>query len=575
MRRPALRIPALALAALLASSAAWIAAGPAPVAAAAPVPRIAAGFQHSLAIDDSGNVWAFGDNAYGQIGDGTTTRRFAPVMVYTATSARKAVSVAAGDSHSLILLSDRTVWAFGANPSSSLSTSSSAAKILSAAPVRLQNGGTLSGAVAIGAGGTSSAALLADGSVVVWGKALRPTAVQLDGAGQALKGLVGVSVGTAQVVVLKSDGTVYQTDAASPAKARQVLVHSGAGEAPLAGIASVSAGKGFAVAVSRSGLLYSFGSAASGVLGRDTGGTSDPVAGPVLAAAGGEPLSGVASADCGPDHVVAVLAAGSLMGWGYADGGRLGRTLSGTIPYPVPVALSGASEVAVGNRHVLARSSTGTVWAFGSNAVGQADGESQGVLDPHVVTMTTNLWLNLSPTIKVVKVTETSISLSWRSSDLYVDNIRGFLIRWSRPDGTVGETFEMPEKTRGVTLGNLQPGTNHTIRVVALGAGAAAEEAPAIVVQTLPGVTPSISPDATPGATGEATPGEGTPAPATPTPTGGPDASAISEDLAATYRGILNTVLLAGVVLAVVAVALKVIAWRAAHRDVVRKDRDG
>ena len=42
---------------------------------------IAAGLYHSLALKQDGTVWAWGDNDYGQLGDGTTEDRSTPVQV--------------------------------------------------------------------------------------------------------------------------------------------------------------------------------------------------------------------------------------------------------------------------------------------------------------------------------------------------------------------------------------------------------------------------------------------------------------------------------------------------------------
>ncbi|KRE21939.1 RCC1 domain-containing protein [Paenibacillus sp. Soil522] len=70
----------------------------------------AGGRSHNLALKSDGTVWAWGDNDYGQLGDGTTTRRYPPVQVQGLGSV---ATIAAGTSHSLALKSDGTVWAWG------------------------------------------------------------------------------------------------------------------------------------------------------------------------------------------------------------------------------------------------------------------------------------------------------------------------------------------------------------------------------------------------------------------------------------------------------------------------------
>jgi alpha-tubulin suppressor-like RCC1 family protein len=45
------------------------------------VTQVAGGRGHGLALRRDGTVWAFGHNSYGQLGDGTTTRRTSPVSV--------------------------------------------------------------------------------------------------------------------------------------------------------------------------------------------------------------------------------------------------------------------------------------------------------------------------------------------------------------------------------------------------------------------------------------------------------------------------------------------------------------
>lgn len=55
---------------------------------------------HSLAVKGDGTVWAWGANALGQLGDGSTTNRKLAVQIGTIANA---TVVAAGKEHSLAL----------------------------------------------------------------------------------------------------------------------------------------------------------------------------------------------------------------------------------------------------------------------------------------------------------------------------------------------------------------------------------------------------------------------------------------------------------------------------------------
>jgi len=73
---------------------------------------MAAGDHHSLALLETGECWAWGDNQYGQLGDGGTSKQSRPVKVQIV---GKVVAVAAGAWHSLALLETGECWAWGYN----------------------------------------------------------------------------------------------------------------------------------------------------------------------------------------------------------------------------------------------------------------------------------------------------------------------------------------------------------------------------------------------------------------------------------------------------------------------------
>jgi alpha-tubulin suppressor-like RCC1 family protein len=132
------------------------------------VSAIAAGGKHGLALLSSGKVMAWGENEFGQLGDGTTKNSDVPVTVPELAGV---VAIAAGEQFSLALLSDGQVMAWGADQFGELGNSSVRAsgpeeERLSEAPVAVEG---ISNASAIAAGGRHSLALLANGTVVAWG----------------------------------------------------------------------------------------------------------------------------------------------------------------------------------------------------------------------------------------------------------------------------------------------------------------------------------------------------------------------------------------------------------------------
>jgi hypothetical protein len=87
---------------------------PVPVPGIADAIDVAAGWLHVLILRSDGSVWAFGNNARGQLGDGTRTDRASPVPVPGATGVR---AVAAGGYTSVALRGDGSLLEWGADMS--------------------------------------------------------------------------------------------------------------------------------------------------------------------------------------------------------------------------------------------------------------------------------------------------------------------------------------------------------------------------------------------------------------------------------------------------------------------------
>lgn len=132
---------------------------------------IAGGDDHSLALADDGKVYAWGRNDFGQLGDGTTITRNAPVAVNATgvLAGKTVVAVGGGHTHSLVLTSDGRLYAWGYNQNGQLGDGTG---IDSAVPVAVNMTGALAGKTvkAIAAGGDHNIVLTTDGLVFAWGR---------------------------------------------------------------------------------------------------------------------------------------------------------------------------------------------------------------------------------------------------------------------------------------------------------------------------------------------------------------------------------------------------------------------
>ncbi|MHC4093970.1 MAG: RCC1 domain-containing protein, partial [Planctomycetota bacterium] len=160
---------------------------PAPVIALpGPVTAITAGASQALALLDDGSVWAWGRNDRGQLGNGTMSESPIPIPAPVTGLPGPVTAIAGRSWHSLALLADGSVWAWGNNNSGELGDPGTT----SHSPIPVPVAG-LPGPVAAVAGGSGhSLAILTDGSAWAWGLNNRG---QL-GIGTTLNSLVPVAV---------------------------------------------------------------------------------------------------------------------------------------------------------------------------------------------------------------------------------------------------------------------------------------------------------------------------------------------------------------------------------------------
>ncbi len=73
---------------------------------------LAGGDAHGAALTVAGQVWTWGDNTHGQLGDGTVTTHCTPLLVPTLTDV---ATLGAGPAHTLVTTREGRVWAWGRN----------------------------------------------------------------------------------------------------------------------------------------------------------------------------------------------------------------------------------------------------------------------------------------------------------------------------------------------------------------------------------------------------------------------------------------------------------------------------
>jgi alpha-tubulin suppressor-like RCC1 family protein len=284
---------------------------------------IAGGEFHSLALMSDGTVWAWGDNFTGELGNGTTNASSRPVEVRGLPN--KAIAIAAGDYHSLALTSDGTVWAWGLNATRQLGNGTIN---YSSSPVEVTGLPNNVMATAIAGGAGHSLALMSDGTVWAWG--------------WNFKGQLG-------------NGTT--NDSSSPVEVRGL---------PNKAIA-IAGGAYHSLALMSDGTVWAWGLNTFGILGN---GTANDSTSPVQV----EGLPNKATAIAGGlDHSLALMSDGTVWAWGWNGVGEWGSFTTYSSSSPVEATGLPHMAVAIAGRglHSLVLMSDGTVWTWGHNGSGQ------------------------------------------------------------------------------------------------------------------------------------------------------------------------------------------------------------
>lgn len=312
--------------------------------------QIAGGLYYSVALGDDGNTYAWGENNYGQLGDGTNTDRHEPVRVQVPPGVTF-TQIAAGNHHSLALGNDGNVYAWGANNDSELGDGTTVDRnvpVLVQVPVGVAF-------TQVASGGQHSLALGDDGNAYAWGRNYDGELGNGTTTNQAVPVLVQVPVGvtftqisggTLQSTALGDDGNTYSWganfagqlgDGTNIGRDRPVLV-----QVPAAVLfTQLEGGQFFSLALGDDGNTYAWGDNSLGQLGDGTR-TNQNV--PVqVQSPGGVAFTQITAGD--GDHTLALGDDGNVYAWGANFSGQLGDgTVTGR-DVPVPVVFPGVVVV--------------------------------------------------------------------------------------------------------------------------------------------------------------------------------------------------------------------------------------
>lgn len=351
------------------------------------------GAAESFLIDDNGTLWAWGDNQWGQLGDGTTEDRATPVRVLEGVR-----SVSAGECHTYAVLEDDTLWAWGRNVSNSFPGSDELVNSLT--PIKIMDD-----VASASTGVCTHLAVKTDGSLWVWGKYIgNRTNKQVSTPQKILDNVAAACTGFGHSLALKQDGTLWAWGQNNNGE-----VGDGSGRERLTpvqvldNVAGMSAGYGFSAAVKTDGTLWTWGRNWQGELGDGTTWlwgpnwewhSSDPEEDAELQetlaawierwgaesvrdrSVPSQVLTDVSAVCASNNNTYALRTDGTLWAWGNNHSGDIGDGTTEDRLSPVLV-LDHVTQVSVGWDHVLARRTDNTLWTWGSNVTGQlGNGES-------------------------------------------------------------------------------------------------------------------------------------------------------------------------------------------------------
>jgi alpha-tubulin suppressor-like RCC1 family protein len=364
---------------------------------AQPVTKIAGGGYHSLFLKSDGSLWGMGYNYHGQLGDGTWNNTNRPEQIVNS----NVTAIGAGgnntsigfnyDSHSMILKSDGSMWAAGANRYGQLGdgTYNDTNR-----PEQI----VASNVMAIAAGGEHSLFLKGDGSL--WAMGWNQNGQLGDGTYNSANlpeqilasNVTAIAAGELHSLFLKSDGSLWGMGYGAAIGDGTYNNNNHSEQIVASNVTAIAAGDGFSLFLKNDGSLWAMGLNGYGQLGDGNSGFFGQPGGPQFEVKTNRPeqivASNVTAIAAGDIHSLFLKSDGSL--WGMGDS-RVGQLGVGTLQIrgtnrPVQIMASGVTAIAAGSAHSLFLKSDGSLWGMGADGYGQlGDGTCNSTNQPEEI----------------------------------------------------------------------------------------------------------------------------------------------------------------------------------------------
>lgn len=402
------------------------------------IKQVAAGGSHTMILMTDGSLWACGKNDHGQLGDGTTTNCNKPKQVM-----KDVAYVSAGSGHTLIVKEDGTLWACGWNEYGQLGDG---AYIDCDTPEQI-----MTDVATVSAGYWHTLILKTDGSLWACGSNSNGqlgdgTKTNRNKPKRITTGVVTMSAGATHTMIVKNDGSLWTCGSDESGSLAGGAFFTGSSQwvltpkQAMTDVKKVAAGNGYSMIIKQDNSLWTCGRDSYGCLG---------VGSQKIYCNTEQIMTGVKDVSAYDSHTLILKTDGSLWACGWNYRGQIGDGTTTNCSTPKKI-MTDVSIISAGFMHSVAVKTDGTLWAWGRNDSGQlGDGTNTDRYTP--------VEINIDILIASITLNKSSLTLQEGqeeklSATISPSNAKDKTVTWSSSDisvATVDDNGKVTAKSKG------------------------------------------------------------------------------------------------------------------------------